>query len=83
MNLDVVKTVSLDQPLNHNEILAFRLSGLGHTEFRILESPCRGSGPCSPGSQSSAVLCFGAADGTPASSDASKLSLATPIAPIL
>ena len=83
MHLHVVRMVSLDQLLYHNKISAFRLSGLGHTEFRILESPCCGSGPCSPGSQSPAVLRFGAADGTPASSDASKLSLATLITTIL
>ena len=83
MHLHVVKMVSLDQLLKHNEISAFHVSGLGHAEFGILESPCCGSGPCSPGSQSPAVLRSGAADGTPASSDASKLSLATPITTIL
>ncbi|MXQ95586.1 hypothetical protein E5288_WYG015661 [Bos mutus] len=62
--------------------------GLGNClrlhESGSLESPCRGSAPSDgPGSQSPAALLFGAADGTPASSNAAKSSLATPIATIL
>lgn len=84
MHLDIVKMVSLDQLLNHNEISAFHLLGLGCAESGSLESPCRGSAPSDgPGSQSPAALLFGSADGTPASSNAAKSSLATPIATIL
>lgn len=45
MHLGVVKMVSLDQLLNHNEISAFRLLGSGCAQSGSLESPCHGSAP--------------------------------------